>query len=72
MGQFRTSITAKSPRHDEACVWRTETRVTCGAMSLRSCRYFVLIEGSKPTKPVMLPPGCASFCTEPPWTGSPF
>src|SRR5262249_24284443 len=37
----------------------TAARVTCGAISFRSCGYFVLIVVSNIGKPVTLPPGRA-------------
>jgi hypothetical protein len=53
------SITAKSPRHAEFSLCITAARVTFGAMSFKSCKYFVLIAASKNKKAVTLPPGRA-------------
>src|SRR6516165_11624223 len=46
------------------------TRATRGAISLSSSRYLPLIEASRLTKPVTLPPGLARLVTKPEPTGS--
>src|SRR5215813_12147133 len=48
----------------------TTTRVTWGAISLRTSRDLPYIENSPVVNPVMLPPGCARLETKPLPTGS--
>src|SRR5215471_5251522 len=49
---------------------RTATRVTLGAISLRSSSHFAPMLNSNKTKPVALPPGRARLSTKPAPTGS--
>src|SRR6516165_7967635 len=46
------------------------TRLTCGAISLRSSSHLLVIVGSVRVKPVTLPPGRARLATKPLPTGS--